>query len=122
MVENASTLISDDIKNNISDLRKKWRKQNAALYSSSPARNKYVSGIRAHDVLPIAVMIITMGTAFFTFIVMLTALNSSNSYQSPKYASIKYGHGAQLEKLDKVFPILDEDGNPLGKFVKKLFR
>ena len=119
LVEKASHMISDDVKNNLADLKKQWKKQKMALYTNSPTRNNFIS-MRTHDLLPIVVMLITMGSALFTLLIMFNALNNNPSHKNMKYESIEFAHRKKMEQMEKMFPIVDEFGTALGKIILKI--
>ena len=117
LAQTASSLISEDLKTNIADLRRQWRKQKTALYSSSPIKKRSVAGIPANDFLPLMVLFITLGSAIFTICLLVNAVNhkaSILSNQNGKYGSIEFAHQKKMEKLNKIFPVRDENGNILG--------
>ena len=111
LADKTSDMLSDDVKGNLSDLKKRWKKYNSALYSSGPVR---AHSMKLNDLLPIVVMIITLGSAIFTVCMLTNALNRAERIRNGKYESIKYAHEKELGKLRVPTPIVDENGVVLG--------
>lgn len=107
LAEKSSHMLSPDVKNNISDLKKRWKKYNSALYTSGPVRS---GSMKVNDLLPIVVMIITLGAALFTVCMLTNALNKAQRNRNGKYDSIQYAH----ESIPETLTIMDENGVPLG--------
>ena len=96
--------------NIVTDLRRRWKKYHkASLYHSSPIRSHTM---KMNNLLPIIVMIITLGSAVFTVCMLTKALNKN--HRNGKYDSIQYGHEKHMENLQIPHPILDENGVALG--------
>jgi len=85
--------------------------------------------MKINDILPIVVMIITLGSAIFTVYMLTNALNKANRNRNGKYDSIQYAHGGEIDDLifemsfedgtvseDSIYSmtIVDENGVPLG--------
>jgi len=111
LAEKTSDILSDDVKGNLSDLKKRWKKYNSALYSSGPVR---AHSMKLNDLLPIVVMIITLGSAIFTVCMLTNALNRAERIRNGKYESIEYAHEKKIGKLRVPTPIIDENGVVLG--------
>jgi len=112
LAEQSSHMVSPDVKNNIRDLKKRWKKYNSALYTSGPVRS---GSMKVNDLLPIVVMIITLGSAIFTVCMLTNALNKAQRNRNGKYDSIQYAHdGTVLEDGSLSMSIVDENGVPLG--------
>ena len=107
LAEKTSDILSDDVKGNLSDLKKRWKKYNSALYSSGPVR---AHSMKLNDLLPIVVMIITLGSAIFTVCMLTNALNRAERIRNGKYESIEYAHRTPHIRA----PIVDENGVVLG--------
>jgi len=112
LAEKSSHMVSPDVKENIRDLKKRWRKYNSALYTSGPVRS---GSMKINDILPIVVMIITLGSAIFTVYMLTNALNKANRNRNGKYDSIQYAHDGTVSE-DSIYSmtIVDENGVPLG--------
>jgi len=107
LAEKTSDILSDDVKGNLSDLKKRWKKYNSALYTSGPVR---AHSMKLNDLLPIVVMIITLGSAIFTVCMLTNALNRAERIRNGKYESIEYAHRTPHIRA----PIVDENGVVLG--------
>jgi len=112
LAEKTSDILPQDVKGNLSHLKKRWKKYNSALYSSGPIRTH---SMKLNDILPIVVMVITLGSAIFTVCMLTNALNKAERLRNGKYESIGYAHEKEMEKLRVVeTPIIDENGMVLG--------
>merc|ERR1719384_2640374 len=71
--------------------------------------------MKINDILPIVVMIITLGSAIFTVYMLTNALNKANRNRNGKYDSIQYAHDGTVSE-DSIYSmtIVDENGIPLG--------
>jgi len=108
LAEKSSHIVSPDVKNNIRDLKKRWKKYNSALYTSGPVRS---GSMKLNDLLPIVVMIITLGSAIFTVFMLTNALNKAQRNRNGKYDSIQYAHDG---KTADSMSVVDENGVLLG--------
>jgi len=87
----------------VSDGKKKWKRYNSSLYNHTIIKGNPLP-FRPLEILPVCLVLIVIGSVFFTICALNNALNKS--YRNLKYGSIDYEHS-------KLKTITDENGNIL---------
>jgi len=103
-------ILPDDMKGPVDEMMKKWKKP---LFSTSPAKKNFFS-MQPQDLLTFCVLLITLGSAVFSLLILANGLNRDQTVRNGKYDSIDYAHKQFQKKGSFPYAIVDEFGNPLG--------